>query len=75
VNVRNGRNLTINERRGPTERFEPRSLFTVPRRRGLVVRQDRKRASYDVAEVSVKSVPPFALRETTAAVREFVPDG
>jgi hypothetical protein len=75
IHVRNRGDLTIDERRGSAQRFKPCSLFAVPRRRRLVVRQDRKRHPHDVTEKRVEGVAALALGKPAAAIGELVPDG
>ena len=67
--------LTIDERRWSAERFKPRPLFAVPRRRSLVVRQDRKRPAHDVTEISVERVAARAFWKPATTIGELVPDG
>ncbi len=66
--------LTVDERRWPAQRFKPRSLFAVPRRRSLVVRQDWKRSLNDVPEISVERGAALAFRQPSTPERELVPD-
>lgn len=66
--------LTVDERRWSAQRFKPRSLFAVPRRRSLVVRQDRKRSLHDVPEIRLERGATLAFWQPTTPVGELVPD-
>lgn len=67
--------LTVDERRRSADRFKPRPLFAVPRRRSLVVRQDRKRPTHDVTEIRFERVAALAFGKPATTIGEFVPDG
>jgi hypothetical protein len=66
--------LTVDERSGSPERFKPRSLFAVPRRRSLIVRQDGKRPVHDVTEIGLERGAPPASWQPSTPVAELVPD-
>jgi hypothetical protein len=75
IHVGNRSDLTVDERRRPTERFKSRPFLAVPGRRSLVVRQDRKRTVHDVAEISLQCCAAFPLWKSPTPIGQFVPDG
>jgi hypothetical protein len=74
MHMGNRGDLTVNERRWSAQRFKPRPLFAMPRRRSLVVRQDRKRSVHDVMEISLERGAALALWQPPTPVGELVPD-
>jgi hypothetical protein len=66
--------LTVDERRWPADRFKPRPLFAMPRRRRLIVRQDRKRSVHDVMEIGLERSAALAFWQPPTPVGELVPD-
>src|SRR5579871_2475032 len=74
VHMGNRRDLPVDEWRWPTQRLKPRSLLAVPCRRGLVVRQERKRTVHDIAEILLQRRAPFSLWKPPTPVGQFVPD-
>jgi hypothetical protein len=75
IHMSNRGDLTIDEGRWSAERFKPRPLFAVPRRSGLVVRQDRKRPTHDVTEIRFERVAALAFGKPATTTGELVPDG
>ena len=74
VHMSNRGDLTVDERCWSAERFKPRPLFAVPRRRSLVVRQDGKRPAQDIMEISLERGAALALWQPATPVGELVPD-
>ena len=74
VHMGNRGDLTVDERRRPAARFKPRPLVAVPRRRRLVVRQNRKRSVHDVTEIGFERGPAPAFWQPPTPIRELVPD-
>ena len=74
MHMSNRGDLTVDERRRPTERLKPRTLFAMPRRRRLVVRQDRKRPVHHVIEISLERSAALSLWQPPTPVGEFMPD-
>lgn len=66
-------NLAVDKRRWSTQRFKPGPFFPVPRRRSLVVRQDRKRSVHDVPEIGLKRGAALAFWKPPTPIGKLVP--
>jgi len=74
IGVSDRGNLTIHVRRGSAETLQSCSLTAMPGGGNFVVRRNRKGCLYDVMQILLKSPPSLALGESTAAIRQFVPN-
>ena len=74
VYMGHSRDLSIDERRWPAQRFEACALLTVPGRSCFIVGQVRERPAHNVAKISFDRGAPLAFLEPPAAIRELVPD-
>jgi hypothetical protein len=74
VYMSHSRNLSIHERRRPTQRFEARALLTMPGRSCLIVGQVGERPAHNVTKISFDCGAPLACWETPTAIRQLVPD-
>ena len=74
IHVGNRGDLTVDERHWSAQGFKARSLFAVPRRRRLVVRQDWKRSPNDVPEIGLERRAALPFGKTPTPTGELVPD-
>ena len=74
VHMGNGRDLAVNVRSRSAERFKSCPFLAVPRRRSLVVRQNRKRCLNHLAEIRFERGPAFPLRQASTTICELMPD-
>src|SRR5438445_7979522 len=72
MDMSNRGDLTVDERCWSAERFKPRPFLAVPRRRSLVVRQDRKRPMHDVMEICLERSAALPFWQPPTPVGELV---
>ena len=74
IDMSDGGDLAVDERRWSAHRVKPRPLFAVPRRRSPVVRQNWKRYAHDVMEIHLQRGPASPSWQPATPVGELVPD-